>query len=137
MIDTGIGIDAAQQALLFEAFSQVDGSSTRRFGGTGLGLAISKKLVRLMGGELGVSSEPGKGSQFFVRIPVRVLAAEPTRIPAPNRNTRALIVDDNATNRMLLEELLSTWGLRTASASGGPDALRLLEEAEQTTRSGS
>jgi len=130
VIDTGIGIDVAQQALLFEAFSQVDGSSTRRFGGTGLGLAISRKLALLMGGELGVRSEPGKGSQFWVSIPVRVLAAESTRIPAPSRNTRALIVDDNATNRMLLEELLSVWGMRTASASGGPDALRLLEEAE-------
>jgi len=132
VIDTGIGIDAAQQALLFEAFSQVDGSSTRRFGGTGLGLAISRKLVRLMGGELGVKSDAGKGSQFSVRIPVKVLPTEPTHIPAPSRNTRALIVDDNATNRLLLEELLSTWGLRTASASGGPDALRLLEDADQT-----
>ena len=130
VMDTGIGIDAAHQALLFEAFSQVDGSSTRRYGGTGLGLAISKKLVELMGGELGVRSEPGRGSQFFVRIPVRVLAAVSSRIPIPNRNTRALIVDDNATNRMLLEELLSVWGLRTASASGGPDALRLLAEAD-------
>ena len=129
VIDTGIGIDATQQALLFEAFSQVDGSSTRRFGGTGLGLAISKKLVTLMGGELGVSSEPGKGSRFFVRIPVRVMSAEPTRIPEPNHDTRALIVDDNATNRLLLEELLSTWGMRTASASGGPAALKLLAEA--------
>jgi two-component system, sensor histidine kinase and response regulator len=130
VIDTGIGIDAEQQALLFEAFSQVDGSSTRRFGGTGLGLAISRKLSLLMGGELGVRSEPGKGSQFWIKIPVRVLAAGSTRIPAPNRNTRALIVDDNATNRMLLEELLSAWGLRTASVSGGPDALRLLAEAD-------
>jgi len=129
VIDTGIGIDAAQRALLFEAFSQVDGSSTRRFGGTGLGLAISRKLVRLMGGELAVKSEPGKGSQFSVRIPVKVLPAVPAHIPAPSRNTRALIVDDNATNRMLLEELLSAWGLRTASACGGPEALRLLEEA--------
>ena len=132
VVDTGIGIDLAQQALLFEAFSQADGSSTRRFGGTGLGLAISRKLVTLMGGTLGVSSEAGKGSQFFVHIPVRVLAAEAAHIPAPNRNTRALIVDDNATNRMLLEELLSVWGLRTSSASGGPDALRLLEEAEHS-----
>jgi two-component system sensor histidine kinase/response regulator len=126
VIDTGIGIDERQQAQLFEAFSQVDGSSTRRFGGTGLGLAISKKLVTLMGGDLGVSSEIGKGSRFFVRIPAQLLASEPTRIPDAHHHTRALIVDDNATNRMLLEELLSSWGMRTASVSGGPDALELL-----------
>jgi two-component system sensor histidine kinase/response regulator len=129
VVDTGIGIDEAEQSLLFEAFSQLDGSSTRRFGGTGLGLAISKKLVSLMGGEMGVTSEKGKGSRFFVRLPIRVLAAEPTRIPDPSRHTRALIVDDNATNRLLLEELLSSWGLRTASASGGRAALELLSEA--------
>ncbi len=132
VVDTGIGIDADQQSLLFEAFSQLDGSSTRRFGGTGLGLAISKKLVNLMGGELGVTSEKGIGSRFFVRIPVRVLSAEPTRIPTLNRNARALIVDDNATNRLLLEELLSSWGMRTESAEGGPLALRLLSEATDT-----
>jgi signal transduction histidine kinase/CheY-like chemotaxis protein/HPt (histidine-containing phosphotransfer) domain-containing protein len=132
VLDTGIGIDAAHQARLFEAFSQADASSTRRIGGTGLGLAISKQLVRLMGGELGVDSEPSRGSTFSVRIPVRVLPTGSLRIPAPQRNTRTLIVDDNATNRMLLEELLSAWGLRTSSASGGPDALRLLEEAEHT-----
>jgi signal transduction histidine kinase/CheY-like chemotaxis protein/HPt (histidine-containing phosphotransfer) domain-containing protein len=130
VIDTGIGIGATQQALLFEAFSQVDGSSTRRFGGTGLGLAISRKLAHLLGGELGVSSEPGKGSQFSARIPVRVLAAKSTHIPAPNRDTRALIVDDNATHRMLLAEQLSGWGLRSASASDGSAALCLLDEAE-------
>ena len=129
VIDTGIGIDESEQALLFEAFSQVDGSSTRRFGGTGLGLAISKKLVTLMGGELSVTSQPGKGSQFFVHIPVRILAAESTRIPLRNHDTRALIVDDNATNRLLLEELLSSWGLRTASANGGAAALQLLADA--------
>jgi CheY-like chemotaxis protein/HPt (histidine-containing phosphotransfer) domain-containing protein len=132
VVDTGIGIDEDQHQLLFEAFSQLDGSSTRRFGGTGLGLAISKKLVTLMRGELGVSSEKGRGSRFFVHIPVRVLSAEPTRIPIMNRNTRALIVDDNATNRLLLEELLSSWGLRTASADGGPAALRLLSEAPES-----
>ena len=129
VVDTGIGIDPAEQSLLFEAFSQLDGSSTRRFGGTGLGLAISKKLVTLMGGELGVTSEKGRGSRFFARVPSRVLTAEPTRIPDPSRPTRALIVDDNATNRMLLEELLSSWGLRTSSASEGQAALQLLAEA--------
>jgi two-component system sensor histidine kinase/response regulator len=132
VVDTGIGIGEDQHKLLFEAFSQLDGSSTRRFGGTGLGLAISKKLVTLMGGELGVTSEKGRGSRFFVRIPVRVLSAEPTRIPILNRSARALIVDDNATNRLLLEELLSSWGLRTASADGGPAALRLLSEAPES-----
>jgi two-component system sensor histidine kinase/response regulator len=131
VVDTGIGIDEDQHKLLFEAFSQLDGSSTRRFGGTGLGLAISKKLVMLMGGELGVTSKKGHGSRFFVRIPVRVLPAEPTRTPTLSFNTRALIVDDNATNRLLLEELLSSWGLRTASADGGPAALRLLSEAPE------
>ncbi len=129
VVDTGIGIDEAEQSQLFESFSQLDGSSTRRFGGTGLGLAISKKLVGLMGGEIGVTSKKGRGSRFFVRLPVRVLAAEPTRIPDPNRNTRALIVDDNATNRLLLEELLSSWGLRTVSTRSGATALLLLSEA--------
>ena len=131
VIDTGIGIDASQQALLFAAFSQLDGSSTRRFGGTGLGLAISKRLVGLMGGTLDVSSELGKGSRFCVRIPVRVLASEPVRVPDPTRNTRALIVDDNAASRLLLEELLSVWGLRTASVEGGAAALRVLEEERE------
>ncbi len=129
VVDTGIGIDETEQTQLFEAFSQIDGSLTRRHGGTGLGLAISKKLVGLMGGELGVSSRKGRGSRFFVHVPVHVIAGEPTRIPDPSRNTRALIVDDNATNRMLLEELLSSWGLRTVSASGGRTALQLLAEA--------
>jgi signal transduction histidine kinase/CheY-like chemotaxis protein/HPt (histidine-containing phosphotransfer) domain-containing protein len=129
VVDTGIGIDEAEQSQLFEAFSQLDGSSTRRFGGTGLGLAISKKLVKLMDGELGVVSKKGEGSRFYARLPVRVLAAEPTRIPDPSRHTRALIVDDNATNRMLLEEMLSSWGLRPVSVSGGKRALEMLSTA--------
>jgi signal transduction histidine kinase/DNA-binding response OmpR family regulator/HPt (histidine-containing phosphotransfer) domain-containing protein len=127
--DTGIGIEESQQALLFEAFSQIDGSSTRRFGGTGLGLAISKKLVMLLGGELSVTSEPGRGSQFLVQIPVQVLATEAQHIPSLNRDKRALIVDDNATNRLLLEELLSSWGLRTWSVDSGSSALSVLSEA--------
>jgi CheY-like chemotaxis protein/HPt (histidine-containing phosphotransfer) domain-containing protein len=129
VVDTGIGIDEAEQSQLFESFSQLDGSSTRRFGGTGLGLAISKKLVNLMGGELGVVSKKGEGSRFFARLPVRVLTAEPTRIPDPNRHTRALIVDDNATNRMLLEEMLSSWGLRPVAVSGAKKALEMLSAA--------
>jgi len=132
VIDTGIGIDPTQQALLFEAFAQVEGSATCRVGGTGLGLTISRELVRLMGGELGVQSELGQGSQFSARLPVRVLPATAPQLPAPNRNARALIVDDNATHRVLLEQLLSTWGLRTASANGGEAALRLLDEADES-----
>jgi two-component system sensor histidine kinase/response regulator len=88
--------------------------------------------VTVMGGELGVTSEKGPGSRFFVRIPVRVMSAEPTQISTLYRSARALIVDDNATNRLLLEELLSTWGLRTASADGGPAALQLLSEATES-----
>ncbi|HWZ91841.1 MAG TPA: response regulator, partial [Polyangiaceae bacterium] len=128
VIDTGIGIDDAEQAQLFEAFSQLDGSSTRRFGGTGLGLAISKKFVGLMGGELGVTSKKGRGSRFFVRLPVRVLAAQTTLIPSVSRNTRALVVDDNATNRMHLEELLATFGLRATCVVDGRSALQVLSE---------
>ncbi len=112
--DTGIGIPLEKQEKLFEAFSQVDPSSTRRFGGTGLGLAISKKLCTLMGGEIGVESEDGKGSTFWFTTNLSALketAGESEEI-MEIRNRRIIAVDDNEINRMILSALLGSWGCR-------------------------
>src|SRR5262249_44085684 len=129
--DTGTGIPAEVQPRLFTSFTQADTSTTRRFGGTGLGLAISKRLVGLMGGEIGLTSEPGRGStfQFTVRLAKGEVAP-----PAPPRNEalnglRALVVDDNATNRMVVTRNLEGWGLRVAEAPGGAEALAALRSA--------
>jgi len=128
--DTGIGISPEQQQRLFLAFTQADASTTRRYGGTGLGLAISNQLVNLMGGEMRVESKPGAGSTFsftvtFEKRPVYV--AQPT--PADLAGRRALVVDDNQANRVILEKQLSSWGVRTASAADGEQALELLRSA--------
>src|SRR6185437_3149664 len=107
--DSGIGISKDRIGALFEAFTQVDASTTRKYGGTGLGLAICKRLVELMGGELGVDSELGKGSTFWFTVP-----AEPAQL-APSMNvadagllggTRVLVVDDHATNVRILKRQL-------------------------------
>jgi PAS domain S-box-containing protein len=132
--DTGEGIPADVQPRLFGSFTQADTSTTRKFGGTGLGLAISKRLVSLMGGEIGLTSEPGRGSTF--RFTVRLGKGEAAP-PAPQRNEalrglRALVVDDNATNRMVLTRNLAGWGLRVAEAPGGAEALAALRSAEET-----
>ncbi|MCD4775867.1 MAG: response regulator [Candidatus Aegiribacteria sp.] len=129
--DTGLGIPENKKNILFEQFTQVDTSTTRRFGGTGLGLAISKQLVELMGGKIGVESEEGKGSEFwftarFSKQPVQELKILP---PADVRGSRILIVDDNATNREILLAQLGAWDIRTADAEGGKTALHLLREA--------
>jgi two-component system sensor histidine kinase/response regulator len=131
--DTGAGIPAEVQPRLFGSFTQADTSTTRKFGGTGLGLAISKRLVGLMGGEIGLTSEPGRGSTFRFTVP---LAKGEVAPPAPRRNEalrglRALVVDDNATNRMVLTRNLAGWGLRVAEASGGAEALAALRSAEE------
>jgi PAS domain S-box-containing protein len=131
--DTGAGIPAEVQPRLFGSFTQADASTTRRFGGTGLGLAISKRLVGLMGGEIGLKSEPGLGSTF--QFTVRLAKGE-VPPPAPPRNDalrglRALIVDDNATNRMVLTRNLTAWGLYAAEASGGAEALAALRSARE------
>jgi signal transduction histidine kinase/CheY-like chemotaxis protein len=131
--DTGIGIPEDVQAKLFQAFTQADNSTTRRFGGTGLGLAISKQLVEMMGGTIGVRSEPGKGSTFWfnTRIEKQTGPAE----PPPSIyfrdlfDLRVLVVDDNATNRQILRHQLFAWKMQKGSAANGYEALELLRAA--------
>ncbi|HET7540382.1 MAG TPA: response regulator [Polyangiaceae bacterium] len=132
--DTGIGISEEAQARLFGAFSQVDGSLTRRYGGTGLGLAISRQLVGLMGGEIGVKSTPSVGSTFSFWIPLIEADVEDTDTVTPTTVVRTLIVDDNATNRFVLEELLTSWGIEHESAPGAQAALTLIEERQSGER---
>ena len=128
--DTGIGIPRDKRDQLFEKFTQVDASTTRHYGGTGLGLAISKQLAALLGGEVGVESEPGKGSEFWftARFPVQGDGAPEAVSPVADlAGVRVLIVDDNRTNREILTNRLTAWGMRTAEfedGAGGIEALR-------------
>jgi PAS domain S-box-containing protein len=133
--DTGIGIPPEKHAKIFEAFTQADGSTTRRYGGTGLGLTISTKLVELMGGRIEVDSTPGQGSTFHFLVRVGLQAGHAAS-PAPEPSIdlagiRVLIVDDNRTNRWILEELMSHWGLRTAAVSNGESGLLAADEARR------
>ena len=126
--DTGIGIKPENQALIFESFSQEDGSTTRRYGGTGLGLAISRQLVGLMGGELGVRSQAGSGSTFHftIELPAEMSAHEELE-PARLTHARALIVDDHATNLEILASQLGSWGMEVSMASTGSKALEIMQ----------
>jgi len=129
--DTGIGIPADRIGSLFEQFSQVDESTTRYYGGTGLGLAISKRLVNIMGGDIGVESHPGQGSRFWFTLPLK-LDAQPTVTPVTLdelRGKRVLIVDDNEVNRRVLHEQVVGWGMRNGSCSSGEDAIAALRAA--------
>jgi len=130
--DTGIGISPEAQANLFQAFTQADTSTTRRYGGTGLGLAICRSLVGMMNGEMGVESAVGKGSTFWFTAKLEKqsqAAQDALRSTIEIAGSRALIVDDNATNREILHYQLLAWKIQNASTSGGAEALQMLREA--------
>jgi signal transduction histidine kinase/DNA-binding response OmpR family regulator len=133
--DTGIGIHPDKQAEVFQAFTQADTSTTRVYGGTGLGLAISKQLTRLMHGEIGVESQTGLGSTFWFTAELEIeQGPSNTERSQHLRGLRALVVDDNQTNREILIELLGLWGMVTDEASSGPQALEQLEGATSRGR---
>lgn len=132
--DTGIGIPAEKQAAVLEAFTQVDASTTRRYGGTGLGLTISKQLVELMGGSLRLESEPGTGTTFSFTIrldPASEQGTDPARELQAFHELPVLVVDDNETNRRILWEILSSWHFRPAVVADGPQAIREIRLAAE------
>ena len=127
--DTGIGIDEKGQQRLFKAFSQADGSTTRKYGGTGLGLAISKKLVELMTGQIGVTSEMGKGSNFHFEAEFeKQTIALKSVVHQDLSGLHVLVVDDNATNREILDHHTRMWKMRSALAESGEQALAMLRD---------
>lgn len=128
--DTGPGIPADKHHLLFQKFSQVDSSTTRKHGGTGLGLAISRQLVELMGGQIGMQSHPGAGSEFWFTVTLERQKQEHVWPGmASLAGSRVLVVDDNATNRDFLVAWLKYWQLRATSCSTGAGALTVIDEA--------
>ena len=136
--DTGIGIPADKLTLIFEAFEQADTSTTRQFGGTGLGLAIASTLVNLMQGHIWVESVLKQGSTFHFTLPLQVVSQPAVPRPVPDasslRGIAVLVVDDNATNRQILEHTLAGWGIEVPCAAGGAEALLLLGQRRQAGR---
>jgi len=130
--DTGIGIGPEVAERLFQSFEQGDSSTTRRYGGTGLGLAISRQLVEMQGGKIGVESEIGKGSKFWITAVFEKQSGQ--AVPRAHATIhfsglKVLVVDDNATNRTILREVLRAWGCRTLEVNSGVDAVASLHEA--------
>jgi signal transduction histidine kinase/CheY-like chemotaxis protein len=133
--DTGIGMTPEQMARLFESFAQADASVSRRFGGTGLGLALSRRLARMMGGDITVTSAPGQGSTFALRLPARVAEPAAGTAPAVERETpgaagggTVLVVDDDEAVRELMQRFLGREGFRVVATGRGEEALRLARE---------
>jgi PAS domain S-box-containing protein len=130
--DTGIGISPEARARLFQAFSQADGSTTRKFGGTGLGLVISKRLTELMGGEIGVDSEPGKGSTFWFTVKLGKIPANQIVSPTPREDLHGLsviAVDDNQTNLQIVRAQTRSWGMLCDITTSGSEALEMIAAA--------
>ena len=133
VVDTGIGIPADKHEAIFEAFTQADASTTRQFGGTGLGLTISSQLVKMMGGTITVDSTPGRGSTFSFDLPVKVQSEDMQRrfgrVPTSLEGLQILVVDENATNRVVLQEMLRSWAMRPTICVGPGHALAQLDAA--------
>ena len=132
--DTGIGVDESTRARLFQPFSQADSSTTRKYGGTGLGLVISRRLVEMMGGNIDVESAPGEGSTFWftANFEISPMTERTPETPAILQDKRVLIVDDNGTNRTILQYQLMGWKMRVAGAAGsGMEALSMLRSAAE------
>jgi CheY-like chemotaxis protein len=135
VIDTGIGIPEDKLGLIFQAFTQADTSTTRKYGGTGLGLAISFRLAGLMGGRIWAESKVGDGSTFHFAARYKLATATPPDFPriqpAAVIGTRVLIVDDNSTNRLILEEMTRNWGMRPGAVEGAHEAIKVLRQAHK------
>ena len=133
--DTGIGIPHEKQVLIFEPFSQADTSTTRKYGGTGLGLTISSRLVELMGGKIRLESELGRGTQFYFTVQMKSSEMPPTvgnmAPPEILRGVKVLVVDDNRTNRRILDGMLKRWKMRPVLVEGGEEALAELSAARE------
>jgi len=133
--DTGIGIPAEKRDAVFAAFEQADGSATRRYGGTGLGLAICVQLVTAMGGRIWLESEVGKGSTFHFSVALGVPKSAPAPLhpqPVNLQGMSALVVDDNATNRRILEQMLTNWEMKPQAVDGGREAISAMKEAARS-----
>ena len=133
--DTGIGVPGDKLGIIFESFTQADSSTTRQYGGTGLGLAISKRLVELMGGRIWATSTVGQGSTFSFTAKFRVQEEPKVRTlapPAELQGVKALVVDDSATNRLVLKGILTAWGMQVVEAPNGVDGLAELMRAHES-----